>query len=129
MCKEKLDKLTSTILTLNEIEEEWDKLPEKQSEEDSRISDLMHYIEHNKISTNGAYNLIKELKRVQTERRSTKTLMEINKTFKDNIGKLNIPANRTMLVSALNSAYKKMQGEYKNRVYTDEELAIIGRKG
>lgn len=128
MCEKYLKKLTDTISTLNEIEEYFDTLPQKQSDEDSKISDLLHFIESNTISTSGAYSIVRELKRIQIERRATKQMIELNRVLKDNIGKLNLPSNRQILISLLNQTFKKLLSEYKPRMYTQEELKIIAKK-
>ena len=116
-----------TIKSLNAIDEYKDSLTDKLSEQDKKLSDLYHYIEDNKLSTSQCYRMIKEIKIQRNIRRKIKCDMALFATYDNHINKMLKTDNRNMLLAELNKANNRIHAEYKNRIYTDEELKeLIG---
>jgi len=68
---------------LDEIESYSDELPLLLSNVDSGLSDLYHYIENKKLTTNQCYRMVKEIKKQRENRRTIKNNMELIKPTKD----------------------------------------------
>lgn len=122
---ELLEEITNAIKILDSIESYIDGLCEALSNEDQKISDLLHFIENNNINAAQSCHLIKEIKKVREYRRTIKNDMEIAKVYKDNINKLINTDNRKMLLSKLHKTSKQLESEYKNRVYTSKDFVEI----
>lgn len=122
---ELLQKLTDSIQILNDIDEYKDSLLDKLSEQDKKLSDLLHYIEKNKLSTAQCYRIVKEIKKQREIRRKVKNDMNILSTYDKHINKLLNENNRNMLLTELHKTNKKLGIEYNNRMYTEEEINKI----
>jgi hypothetical protein len=120
-----LEKLTDSIKILNEVDEYKDSLVDRLSEQDKKLSDLLHYIEKNKLSTAQCYRIVKEIKKQREIRRKVKNDMNILSTYDKHINKLLNTNNRSMLLAELYKVDKRLQAEYKNRLYTEEEINEI----
>lgn len=119
--------LTKSIELLDEIEDEYEKLPNVQSQIDQRISDVYHFIEHNHLNTNQRYRIVSLLQGLLEERRKTKNDIELLRTFKNIENKLSQKDNRKMLIAEIRKKEKSVHSEYKYRIYIEEELKeIIG---
>ena len=116
-----IQRISDAIVILDEVDNYFKSIPEKQSENDMTISDIYHYIENNQISTKGSYRLIKELKEHLLIRRILKEDQEILRTFVSLKSKLNLPENRQMLLSEINKTRKRLDAPYNYRIYESEE--------
>ena len=65
--------LTKSIKLLDEIEDEYERMPNAQSEIDSRISDVYHFIEHHHLNTSQRYRVVSLLQSLLEQRREIKT--------------------------------------------------------
>lgn len=117
-----IDKVKTISDELDSLQMYFDKLSIELSQVDSKISDIMHYIENNKIKSKGCYRLIQELKRLREDRRNIKRDMELSRTFNTHLNKIISTENRKFLLVELNKTNKKLDTQYKNRVYTEEEI-------
>lgn len=120
-----LEELKSAINILNKVDEYKDSLVDKLSEQDKRLSDLEHYIEDNKLSTNQCYRMIKEIKKQREIRRKIKNDYTILTNYGNNINKLINHDNRRMLLEKVYKVNKSLETKYKNRIYTEEEINEI----
>jgi hypothetical protein len=120
-----LEELKSAINTLNKVDEYKDSLVDKLSEQDKRLSDLEHYIEENKLSTNQCYRMIKEIKKQREIRRKIKNDYTILTNYENNINKLINHDNRRLLLEKAYKVNKSLDTKYKNRIYTEEEINEI----
>jgi hypothetical protein len=120
-----LEELKSAINTLNKVDEYKDSLVDKLSEQDKRLSDLEHYIEENKLSTNQCYRMIKEIKKQREIRRKIKNDYTILTNYENNINKLINHDNRRLLLEKVYKVNKSLDTKYKNRIYTEEEINEI----
>lgn len=112
---------------LDELQYYFDSLNSQSSLVDSKICDIMHLIEFNKLKSKGCYRVIKELNKLRTERRKIKNDMELSRTFTTNLNKILNIDNRKFLLIELNKTNTRLNQQYKNRVYTDEEIKnLIG---
>lgn len=112
---------------LQVLEDKYLDLPKKQSEVDSKLSDIYHYIENNNLNTNQRYRAVGEIAKLRKERREILNEYELLKTYKLHEQKLCEESNRKMLIAELSKREKGLDLEYKNRIYTEEELQkIIG---
>ena len=117
-----INNLTKAIVLLDEIDDELDKSPNLQSTVDSKLSDIYHYIENNKLTTSQRYRIVGILADLRTERRQILNDYELLKTFKSNQTKLCNKNNRKMLLAEVHKKEKQLHTVYKNRIYTEEEL-------
>lgn len=117
-----LEELKNAINILNKVDEYKDTLVDKLSEQDKRLSDLEHYIEENKLSTNQCYRMIKEIKKQREIRRKIKNDYTILTNYGNNINKLINHDSRRMLLEKVYKANKSLETKYKNRIYTKEDL-------
>ena len=120
-----IDEMIDAITTLNKIDDDIDELPKQQSECDSKLSDLYHILENYKLDATQCCAFVKEMQKVCLERRKVKDNIEIGKVIKNNIAKLNNKDNRQFLINELKVREKKLNGEYKNRIYTEKDLVDL----
>lgn len=120
-----LKELTEAIKILNNVEEYKNNLIDRLSEQDKRLSDLYHLIESSKLSTGQCYRVIKEIKTQRVIRRKIKNDISLFNTYDKHINKLLNENNRNMLLAELYKVDKRLQAEYKNRLYTEEEINEI----
>ena len=93
---------------------------------DSKISDIQHYIENNKLETFECYRIVKEYKKILLERRKIKNDIELSRVFNQEQHKIMSLENRKFLLSSLYKANNKLNNAiYKNRIYHDGELEKI----
>ena len=122
---EVIDRLLDANKILDEVEEYFEKLPSQQSKVDSELSDLYHYIENKNLNASQSCKIVKQIKLKRIERRKILKDYEISKVYKVNSTKLSNKENRQFLFNDLNKAKKSLDTEYKNRIYTDEQLATL----
>lgn len=123
------DKLIKAIVNLTEVENEIVEIIDREQEIDLRISDLLHYIEFNSLSTGGSYSIMRELKKLRNERRKIKDINAMYRIYLKNIGKLKNKDNRQFLISDVSQKVKSLNNQiYANRIYTEEELNKIAKK-
>lgn len=118
-------KITDACRLLNEVDEYIKDLDDKHSTCDLRLSDMYHLIENNDIdswSKGELRNVAKEIKTVCEVRRKVKVEVGLRKVYQDNIGKLNNPGNRALLLEKINKAAKAYNGDYSYRVYKQEDI-------
>ena len=125
MFLEKVDELKDILSKLNVLENELSGLPEQQSLGDSKTSDLLHLIENNSLNAGEMCNVVKEIKKVQINRREVKQLMEIYKIFTTNIEKIKTPVNREFLICDISTGVHRLSTTYVNRVYSDDDFDKI----
>lgn len=122
-----INNLTKAIDLLDEIDDELTKSPNLQSNVDSKLSDIYHYIENNKLTTSQRYRIVGILADLRRERRQVLNDYELLKTFNNNESKLCNKDNRKMLLAEMRKKEKQLHTVYKNRIYTDEELkGLVG---
>ena len=103
-----------------------DNLSNELSIVDSKISDIQHYIENNKLEAFECYRLIREYKKILLERRKIKQDMELSRVFTQEQHKIMSLENRKFLLTSLHKTNNKLQNTvYKNRIYQDGELEQI----
>lgn len=114
--------LVEVVKLLNGIDEYDSSLSDKLSLVDSKICDLLHLIENNTLKTNQCYRIIRELHNLRIERRKIKNDMEILKVYREHKQKLLNYESRKFIIYEIGKKLKQLDGVYKNRVYTEEEL-------
>jgi hypothetical protein len=117
--------IKSAMDTLDCIDEMINSQSAALQEVDYKISDYLHYIENNDIEDKECVNLVKELKELRQIRRSLKKEYEIEKTYKENSGKVMGNNTRGMLLAEINKTIKQLDSEYKYRVINEEEIKDI----
>ncbi len=122
---EVMEKLTEANKLLDELEIYFDELPGKQSRVDSELSDLYHYIENNSLNASQSCKIVKQIKAKRLERRQILKDFELSKVYKTNSNKLSSKENRKFLFNDLNKTIKSLDSEYKNRIYTQEQLDTL----
>lgn len=124
-----VSQLNNAIQLLNVTDDYIDTLVGKLSDYDKKTSDLLHYIENNNLNAPQSCKIVKEIKKIRQKRREVKKSMEISKIYKDNINKLINKESRNMLLAKIHKSEKRLETDYKNRIYTEEDLSdILGGK-
>ena len=117
--------MENAIQILNNVDEYTDTLTEEISNYDKMTSDLLHYIENNNLNAPQSCKIIKEIKNIRQKRRKVKNDMEISRVYNDNKNKLLNKDSRTMLSAKIHKTEKQLETEYKNRIYSPEEMEGI----
>lgn len=117
-----ITKVNEVSILLNEIDDYFENLPNLQSNTDLVISDLYHYIEHNKLDAKASYRMIKRLRENLLIRREYKEEYELLKVLKQHQNKLLQKENRKMLLSELGKAQKRLKSEYKYRIFSEDNI-------
>lgn len=117
--------INGAIKLLDDVDNYEQEIPKLQSEVDSRLSDLYHYIENNKLKTNQCYRIVQEIHKLRRERRNINNDHELLRTLKANEQKIINTNNRKMLMTELRKTEKRLNNQYINRVYTEEEIKKI----
>lgn len=124
-----IEELSDVIYKLNATDEYKNSLTDKLSEQDKKLSDLYHYIESNKLSTAQCYRIVKEIQKQRQLRRKIKQDITIFATYDKHINKMISIDNRNILLTELHKANKRLEAEYQNRIYTEEEIEeLLGVK-
>ena len=125
------DKVVEVIELLDEIDSYDEGLVNNLSNVDSKISDLYHYVEEHKLKTSECYRFVQELRKVLLERRKVKDDISLLSVYKREREKLLNNKNRIFLRQTIFKKNREItESNYKNRVYTDNELNdILGIKG
>lgn len=117
-----IDKITNAISILDEI----DNMIKTQSEElqkvDYKLSDLYHLIENNELSDEASINVVREIHLLRKERRSLNNEHDLEVVYQNQKQKMISNDSRQFLVTELNKTNKRLNSEYKNRVYTTEQI-------
>ncbi len=122
-----IEKVKEISELMNELQSYTNNLSASLQAVDYRISDLLHFIESEKLDTKACYRIVKELKNVRKDRRKIKNDMELSKTLNLNLNKLLNIENRQFLLAELNKTNNHLNNKYKNRIYTEEEIKeLIG---
>lgn len=126
--KEIVDEIQSAIFALSKIEQLNTDLPNQQSEIDSKLTDILHLIENNKLNTKQCYRVVRLIHELRTERRNILNSYEIVKQYKTNEAKLQNEGNRQLLLADIKKNEKRLNNsKYTNRVYSKQELLdLIG---
>ena len=124
--EELINNIQEAFALLDKVEKLNDIIHDQQSNVDSRLSDLYHYIENNNLNAAECCRIIKEIKKVREERRDINTAWEILRIFNANTGKLQNSGNRSILFAEIKREQKRLNNStYKNRVYKEEEIKDI----
>lgn len=117
-----VEKIKEIVILLDEVDEEYEMFPAKQSELDSKISDIYHYIEDNTMKSKNSYRIIKELKEILLKRKELKKEQSVLTVFQNNKNKLNISNNRKILLTEVCKENKNWDKPYKYRTYDEDEF-------
>lgn len=123
-----MSKIKEVTETLDSIDNYFSGLDQELSDCDSRIQDLLHYAENNKISILWAYKYANEIRKVMTERRRVKNDMELLCKFNEQKNKLISSENRKFMVAEVCKREKQLNMPYKNKRYTDEDFEKLFKK-
>lgn len=114
------------ILGINEQLEDLDnyfnELPNLQSQIDEELSDLLHYIENNDLTSKQSTKMVKLLKQKRMVRRGLCNDYEIKKVYNTHKGKLAIDTQRPFFLSEIYKKAKELNSTYKSRQLSDEQI-------
>lgn len=119
------DIVVNIVSLLDELENFENDIPNKQSSIDTKISDLYHLLESEKLKVPQLCRFTKKLKTTLEERRMLKEQTEMMRTLNTHKAKFNNIANRQMLLSELGKMEKQLNSEYKYRVLSEDEINEI----
>lgn len=108
---------------LDELDNYESTLSSLLSKEDSKILDLLHLIEFNKLNTKQCYRVMRELRTCRNSRRTIKNDIELTRIFKEHQNKLLNKDYRQFLLSDIGKTVKAQNNrKYVNRAFTEEEI-------
>ena len=117
-----IDKITNAISILDEIDDMIRTQSEELQKVDYKLSDLYHLIENNDLSDEASINVVREIHLLRKERRSLNNEHDLEVVYQNQKQKMIGNDSRQFLVTELNKTNKRLNSEYKNRVYTEEEI-------
>ncbi len=123
-----VDNIQKAIDYLNDLDNYFNDISEKQSENDNILNDLLHFVELEDydFTPNSALKFVKLLKKCRKERRKLSDEWEIKQMFMEQKNKVNLFQQRKML---LNNVYKKEKNFssrfYKYRVYSPNDIKAL----
>lgn len=125
-----VENIKTALGLLEDNEKYCDELYNLQSSLDRKVDYWLHYIELNNVKVTDSYKIIREIKRLRTERRKCKNDLELMKVFHDNQQKLCNASNRKILLNQVCKTDNKQQNaKYGYDAYTDEEIKqVLGRE-
>lgn len=116
-----VNKLKEICDELDELQDYTTGLATDLSSVDSKICDLEHFVEHNKITSKNSYRICKEMQKVLLDRREIKNNMELSRVMGVNFNKIISKDHRKFLLTEMNKAKGRLNKPYNNRVYSVEE--------
>lgn len=120
-----IEEIKNIVDKLDRIDDYSDSLSDKLSVVDSKLQDLLHYIENNKINVLWCYRMIKEIKVLREERRKIKNDMELLSKYSEQKNKIISKENRQFLMTEIYKKEKTLGKNYTNKQYTEEEMQKI----
>ncbi|MGM9881584.1 MAG: hypothetical protein ACI4VH_07645 [Clostridia bacterium] len=120
-----IEEIKNIVDKLDRIDDYSNSLSDKLSVVDSKLQDLLHYIENNKINVLWCYRMIKEIKVLREERRKIKNDMELLSKYNENKNKIISKENRQFLMTEIYKKEKLLGKNYTNKQYTEEEMQKI----
>lgn len=122
--EELLDRIVGAVHLLDHIDEYKMQISKKRREVDWKMLDLLHLLEtqESKITAKGCKNIVEEIAHCRKLRRTLKVSDELIYEFQKRYNRLNNQANRKMVVADINREKNRLTQDYKNRVYTTEQL-------
>lgn len=120
-----IEEIKNIVDKLDKIDDYSDSLSDKLSVVDSKLQDLLHYIENNKINVLWCYRMIKEIKILREERRKIKNDMELLSKYSEQKNKIISKENRQFLMTEIYKKEKILGKNYTNKQYTEEEMQKI----
>lgn len=125
---EYLDEIKQVIELLDNIDDKYNSLAERDSEVDSKISDVYHYIENTTMNSKNSYRVVKELKTLLQQRRELKKERSILQIFQNEKERLKLKSNRSILLNQVCKEDKNYNQKYNYRIYNEEEFKEMMEK-
>ena len=117
------EKVIEVCKLLDELEEFDNSISFEMQKYDYIRCDFYHLIENMKLDSKKCYRVCRDFQKVLQERRKFKNQVELNRVFKDNKNKLiSNKDNRNILLTNIGKTEKRLNTQYKNRYYTDEQI-------
>ena len=120
-----IEEIKEVVDKLDKIDDYSNSLNDKLSVVDSKLQDLLHYIENNKINVLWCYRMIKEIKVLREERRKIKNDMELLSKYNEHKNKIISKDNRQFLLTEVYKKEKSLGKKYVNKQYTEGEIQKI----
>lgn len=107
---------------LDDLDDYFNQLPTLQSQVDEELSDLLHYIENNDLTPKQSSKMIKLIKEKRAIRRGLCKDYEIKRVYNTHKSKLALDNQRQFFVKEIRKKAKELNGVYKNRQLSDEQI-------
>ena len=120
-----IQKIIVLVANLEEIDEYFDELPNKQSKIDEELSDLLHFIENNDLTPRQSSKIVKLIQSKRKERRILKNDYEIKRVYLDNKNKLLYDSQREFLLENIYKKAKELTNPYKYRQINEDKIEEI----
>lgn len=117
-----IEKIKNAICILDDIDDMIRTQSEELQKVDYKLSDLYHLIENNDLSDEASINVVREIHLLRKERRSLNNEHDLEVVYQNQKQKMIGNDSRQFLVTELNKTNKRLNSEYKNRVYTTEQI-------
>lgn len=116
------NRIQALIDMYDEVEQYFTDLTNELSMCDKQFSDIYHTIKDAKLTAGNSYKFCREIKRIANERANIKKNLGIRDTFNNHRLKINERSNRGLLATEIYKREKSLDTQYKNRVYSPEDM-------
>nr|DAP64636.1 MAG TPA: AT hook containing protein [Caudoviricetes sp.] len=117
-----IEKIKNAICILDDIDDMIRTQSIELQKVDYKLSDLYHLIENNELSDEASINVVKEIHDLRKERRSLNNEHDLELAYQNQKSKMIGNDSRQFIMTEINKTNKRLNSEYKNRVYTEEEI-------
>lgn len=135
MDNEIFEKIINLISDFSDLDENLEKLPSMLSTEQSKINDLYHLLEIEKLDVSQSWYFVKELQETLINRRKIKNAISYGQSFKSYLTRLNNENNRKMIIVEMHKNKKQKSREIREDKFSEYKkedlinLKIFKEKG
>lgn len=119
------EKISKAANLIDEIDQMISTHSERLQKVDHELSDWLHYIENNDLSSADSVKIVAKIKELRLLRKELHREHAIEKAYMDNSSKMMGNNTRGILMANINKAVNDWENEYKNRVLTDEMISEV----
>ena len=113
------------INALDDLDERQRIAEQELLDSNNMLLDLDHFLENNALRSYELVRLSKERQNIRRMRREAKIDLGIIEIFKNNIAQLKNAKGKDIMISTVNKKYANMNKEYKNRYFSDADIAQL----
>ena len=119
--------IVSALSQLDEIDDYFENLPIMQSRIDEELSDLLHFIEDNNLTSKQSSNIVKLIQKKRGERRQLYNDYEIKKIYMANRSKIGFDGQRASFTTEIMKKENELNQQYRYRQFGGDETDAVKR--